>query len=233
MNVCSCLLHLSYCCLTKLSSQFAKRITSTQTSSQECLMTNCCIPEGFSPLPLSGPVNSDVMPNGNGLAEGFGTAGDTLPPTVPPQSTSSPINSQNQEPSPGVAAYPPMMLEKSEGASAEVTVHKGDALQSLRLSMPMQETDLCKHKFVCSECPLYDPLYSNLLLMWSVLVFSSCTSVCFNSPVCVLSERKDSVGISFNCLTLPSLAPIAVSCLTIIWCGCFWVLFEFMALFWY
>uniref|UniRef100_A0A3P8ZMH8 Golgin A3 n=1 Tax=Esox lucius TaxID=8010 RepID=A0A3P8ZMH8_ESOLU len=37
------------------------------------------------------------------------------------------------------------MLEKSEGASAESPVHKGDALQSLRLSMPMQETELCKH----------------------------------------------------------------------------------------
>ncbi|XP_044052579.1 golgin subfamily A member 3 isoform X2 [Siniperca chuatsi] len=99
----------------------------------------------------NGPVSSDVMPNGDGLAEGFGAAGDThingsLPPTAPPQSTSSPVNSQTQEPSPGVAAYPPMMLEKSEGASAVVTVHKGDSLQSLRLSMPMQETELCKHK---------------------------------------------------------------------------------------
>uniref|UniRef100_A0A8C8I983 Golgin A3 n=1 Tax=Oncorhynchus tshawytscha TaxID=74940 RepID=A0A8C8I983_ONCTS len=40
---------------------------------------------------------------------------------------------------------PPPMLEKSEGTSAEGPVHKGDALQSLRLSMPMQETELCKH----------------------------------------------------------------------------------------
>uniref|UniRef100_A0A4W6EMW9 Golgin A3 n=1 Tax=Lates calcarifer TaxID=8187 RepID=A0A4W6EMW9_LATCA len=99
----------------------------------------------------TGPVSSDVMPNGDGLAEGFGAAGDTrangsLPLTARPQSTSSPVNSQTQEPSPGVAAYPPMMLEKSEGASAEVTVHKGDALQSLRLSMPMQETELSNQK---------------------------------------------------------------------------------------
>uniref|UniRef100_A0A8C8I0Y8 Golgin A3 n=1 Tax=Oncorhynchus tshawytscha TaxID=74940 RepID=A0A8C8I0Y8_ONCTS len=48
-------------------------------------------------------------------------------------------------PSQGVAAFPPPMLEKSEGTSAEGPVHKGDALQSLRLSMPMQETELCKH----------------------------------------------------------------------------------------
>uniref|UniRef100_A0A3Q4G2C7 Golgin A3 n=1 Tax=Neolamprologus brichardi TaxID=32507 RepID=A0A3Q4G2C7_NEOBR len=106
----------------------------------------CTNSVAFSPLPLSGPVNSDVMPNGNGLAEGFDAAGDTLPLTAPPQSTSSPVNSQNRQPSPGVAAYPPMMLEKSEGASAEVTVHKGDALQSLRLSMPMQETELSNQK---------------------------------------------------------------------------------------
>uniref|UniRef100_A0A4W5MLU3 Golgin A3 n=1 Tax=Hucho hucho TaxID=62062 RepID=A0A4W5MLU3_9TELE len=39
----------------------------------------------------------------------------------------------------------PPMLEKSEGTSAEGPVHKGDALQSLRLSMPLQETKLCKH----------------------------------------------------------------------------------------
>ncbi|XP_053181173.1 golgin subfamily A member 3 isoform X3 [Scomber japonicus] len=91
------------------------------------------------------------MPNGDGLAEGLGSAGDPhlngpLPLTALPQSTSTPINSLTQEPSPGVAAYPPMMLEKSEGASAEVTVHKGDALQSLRLSMPMQETELSNQK---------------------------------------------------------------------------------------
>uniref|UniRef100_A0A667ZVG9 Golgin A3 n=1 Tax=Myripristis murdjan TaxID=586833 RepID=A0A667ZVG9_9TELE len=80
-----------------------------------------------------------------------GAAGDShlngpLPPSEPPQSTSSPVNTQTQEHPPGVAAFPPMMLEKSEGASAEVTVHKGEALQSLRLSIPMQETELCKHK---------------------------------------------------------------------------------------
>lgn len=100
----------------------------------------------------NGPVSSDAMPNGNRRAEGFGATGNVhmngpVPPTAPPQSsTSSPVNSQTQESSPGVAAYPPMMLEKSEGASTEVTVHKGDALQSLRLSMPMQETDLSNQK---------------------------------------------------------------------------------------
>uniref|UniRef100_A0A3Q3N6J7 Golgin A3 n=1 Tax=Mastacembelus armatus TaxID=205130 RepID=A0A3Q3N6J7_9TELE len=100
----------------------------------------------------NGPVSSDAMQNGDGLAEGVGATGDIhingSPSLVsPPQSTSSPINSKTtQEPSPGVAAYPPMMLEKAEVASAEVTVHKGDALQSLRISMPMQETELSNEK---------------------------------------------------------------------------------------
>ncbi|KAM7018276.1 golgin subfamily A member 3 isoform 1-T1 [Tautogolabrus adspersus] len=100
----------------------------------------------------NGPIgSSDVMPNGDGLAEGFGAEGKTringsLSPTAPPQSTSSPVNSQTQEPPSGVASYPPMMLGRSEGASAEVTVHTGDSLQSLRLSMPMQETELSYEK---------------------------------------------------------------------------------------
>uniref|UniRef100_A0A7N8WZX1 Golgin A3 n=1 Tax=Mastacembelus armatus TaxID=205130 RepID=A0A7N8WZX1_9TELE len=107
---------------------------------------------GVNPPSFSGPVSSDAMQNGDGLAEGVGATGDIhingSPSLVsPPQSTSSPINSKTtQEPSPGVAAYPPMMLEKAEVASAEVTVHKGDALQSLRISMPMQETELSNEK---------------------------------------------------------------------------------------
>ncbi|KAF0033636.1 hypothetical protein F2P81_013702 [Scophthalmus maximus] len=84
----------------------------------------------------NGPVRSEVLPNGDGLAEGFGAARDTrwngsLPPTAPPQSTSSPVNSQTQDPSPGAAAYPPMMLEKSDGASAEVTLFESASLLHL------------------------------------------------------------------------------------------------------
>ncbi|XP_030273465.1 golgin subfamily A member 3 isoform X2 [Sparus aurata] len=61
----------------------------------------------------NGPVSSDVMPNGDGLAEGFGSAGEThingsLPPTAPPQSTSSPVNAKIHEPS---AANPKPSLE--------------------------------------------------------------------------------------------------------------------------
>lgn len=135
------------------------------------------------------------MPNGDGLAEGFSAAGNThingsLPPTAPPQSTSSPVNSQTQGPSPGVAAYPPMMLEKAEGASAGVTVHTGDSLQSLRLSMPMQETELCKHKLMWSECPLYTRLYFNLILLWDVLlVWLMCASF-FLTPLSVYDLNR-------------------------------------------
>uniref|UniRef100_A0A8C7FXM4 Golgin A3 n=1 Tax=Oncorhynchus kisutch TaxID=8019 RepID=A0A8C7FXM4_ONCKI len=92
-----------------------------------------------------------MVPNGERVAEGPqpGAGGDgrlngPLPPPSPPaaQGTSPPVSPQSKEPSQGVAAIPPPMLEKSEGASAEGPAHKGDALQSLRLSMPMQETEL-------------------------------------------------------------------------------------------
>uniref|UniRef100_A0A674EYY1 Golgin A3 n=1 Tax=Salmo trutta TaxID=8032 RepID=A0A674EYY1_SALTR len=103
---------------------------------------------------VAGFVKADVVPNGERVAEGPrpGAGGDgrpngPLPPLSPPaaQGTSPPVSPQSKEPSQCVAAIPPPMLEKSEGASAEGPAHKGDALQSLRLSMPMQETELCKH----------------------------------------------------------------------------------------
>uniref|UniRef100_A0A8C8I9J0 Golgin A3 n=1 Tax=Oncorhynchus tshawytscha TaxID=74940 RepID=A0A8C8I9J0_ONCTS len=80
-------------------------------------------------------------------AGGDGHPNGPLPPPSPPaaQGTSPTVSPHSKEPSQGVAAFPPPMLEKSEGTSAEGPVHKGDALQSLRLSMPMQETELCKH----------------------------------------------------------------------------------------
>uniref|UniRef100_A0A4W5QEK6 Golgin A3 n=1 Tax=Hucho hucho TaxID=62062 RepID=A0A4W5QEK6_9TELE len=80
-------------------------------------------------------------------AGGDGCPNGPLPPPSPhaAQGISPPVSPQSKEPSQGVAAIPPTMLEKSEGASAEGPAHKGDALQSLRLSMPMQETELCKH----------------------------------------------------------------------------------------
>ncbi|KAK6306210.1 hypothetical protein J4Q44_G00231350 [Coregonus suidteri] len=100
---------------------------------------------------LNGFVKADVVPNGERVAEGprpsaggDGHPNGPLPPPSHPatQGTSPPVSPQSKEPSQGVAAIPPPMLEKSEGASAEGPVHKGDALQSLRLSMPMQETEL-------------------------------------------------------------------------------------------
>uniref|UniRef100_A0A8C7FYK9 Golgin A3 n=1 Tax=Oncorhynchus kisutch TaxID=8019 RepID=A0A8C7FYK9_ONCKI len=106
---------------------------------------------GNSCLPPVSFQAADMVPNGERVAEGPqpGAGGDgrlngPLPPPSPPaaQGTSPPVSPQSKEPSQGVAAIPPPMLEKSEGASAEGPAHKGDALQSLRLSMPMQETEL-------------------------------------------------------------------------------------------
>lgn len=140
------------------------------------------------------------MPNGDGLAEGFGSAGEThingsLPPTAPPQGTSSPVNSKIHEPSTGVASYPPMMLEKSEGASAEVTVHTGDSLQSLRLSMPMQETELCKHKLMWSECPLYTLTFNLITVGWFCWLMSASL---FNSPVLCINQAEGIGGNLFD-----------------------------------
>ncbi|CAB1319969.1 unnamed protein product [Coregonus sp. 'balchen'] len=99
---------------------------------------------------VNGSFKADVVPNGEQVAQGPGpgAGGDgrpnsPLPPPSPPaQGTSPTVSRQSKEPSQGVAAFPPAMLEKSEGTNAEGPVHKGDALQSLRLSMPMQETEL-------------------------------------------------------------------------------------------
>lgn len=128
--------------------------------------------QGFFSLSCSGPVSSEAMPNVNGLVGGFeAQLNGSVSPSAPPQCTSSPVNSQNQQSSPGVAPYPPMLLEKSEGASAVVTVHSGDSLQSLRLSIPMQETELCKHKLMWSELPLTYFLYLfDIILLWVVLL---------------------------------------------------------------
>ncbi|XP_061622516.1 golgin subfamily A member 3 isoform X1 [Phyllopteryx taeniolatus] len=98
----------------------------------------------------NGPVTSDVMPNGDEMSEGIAAAGSShlngsLSPATLPQSISSPVNSQTQEASPGVTSYPPMMIEPVQ-AAAEASGHMGDALQSLKLSMPMQETDLSNQK---------------------------------------------------------------------------------------
>lgn len=76
------------------------------------------------------------------MVEGQEACGDSTPPLATPSLVpDSPLSAQLD---PGVASFPDS-LEKSEAALAEGSVLKGDALQSLRLSIPMQETELCKH----------------------------------------------------------------------------------------
>ncbi|XP_036383304.1 golgin subfamily A member 3 isoform X1 [Megalops cyprinoides] len=93
----------------------------------------------------NGPVKADTVPNGDGAAVGLGAEGDGCPNgpllLAPPNGTARSVSPQTKEPSPGVAAFH-HLLEKSQGAIAEGTVHKGDTLQSLKLSIPMQETEL-------------------------------------------------------------------------------------------
>lgn len=131
------------------------------------------------------------MPNVNGLVGGFeAQLNGPVSPSAPPQATSSLVNSQNQQSSPGVASYPPMLLEKSERACAEVTVHTGDSLQSLRLSIPMQETELCKHKLIWSEFP--PPPHPinflstfDIILLWLVLPVLPPPCILFEPPLFV------------------------------------------------
>ncbi|KAA0716753.1 Golgin subfamily A member 3 [Triplophysa tibetana] len=90
----------------------------------------------FSQRIPNGHVKSEPLPNGEATVEGQEPVGDTQPLATPfPGSllSDSPLFAK---PDPGVACFPDN-LEKSEGS-----VHKGDALQSLRLSIPMQETEL-------------------------------------------------------------------------------------------
>ncbi|XP_069562700.1 golgin subfamily A member 3 isoform X3 [Brachyistius frenatus] len=85
----------------------------------------------------NGPVSSDAMPNGNGLVEGFGAAVDTLingslPPTAPPLSTSSHVNSQTQEPSPAYEK-PSLEMENEEKIRLEARRRLEEQLKQYRV----------------------------------------------------------------------------------------------------
>lgn len=136
---------------------------------------NCLLFWVFSSLSHAGPASSEAMPNVNGLVGGFeAQLNGSASPSSPPQSTSSPVSSQKQQSSAGVASYPP-----SEGASAELTGHSGDSLQSLRLSMPMQETELCKHKLMWSEYSLPLPVPLHIFPLYISMLFCSGLSCLF------------------------------------------------------
>uniref|UniRef100_A0A8C9TUT7 Golgin A3 n=1 Tax=Scleropages formosus TaxID=113540 RepID=A0A8C9TUT7_SCLFO len=61
---------------------------------------------------------------------------------LPPGDTGPTPSPQTKELPTGVAAFCRSLERESQGSNAQGTVHKGDALQSLRLSIPMQETEL-------------------------------------------------------------------------------------------
>uniref|UniRef100_A0A8C1BQA1 Golgin A3 n=1 Tax=Cyprinus carpio carpio TaxID=630221 RepID=A0A8C1BQA1_CYPCA len=89
-----------------------------------------------------GHVRADLLPNGEAVVEGQETRGGSTPPLATPSPGSRLADSPlSTELDPGLASFPDS-LKKSEAALAEGSVHKGDALQSLRLSIPMQETEL-------------------------------------------------------------------------------------------
>lgn len=85
--------------------------------------------EGASP---DGPSEGDACQNGP--MPQLPSLPSALSPTKSPAGPAAP---------PGVAGFHDN-LRKSQGTSAEGSVRK-EALQSLRRSLPMQETQLCKH----------------------------------------------------------------------------------------
>nr|XP_013800993.1 PREDICTED: golgin subfamily A member 3 [Apteryx mantelli mantelli] len=92
-------------------------------------------------------INVNKVPNEEGSLEinSKGEACQNGPESLFPDSSLSfdPTSSlQGQESSPGVAAFRGN-LRKSQGTSAEGIVLRKEALQSLKLSLPMQETELC------------------------------------------------------------------------------------------
>ncbi|XP_078083298.1 golgin subfamily A member 3 isoform X1 [Mustelus asterias] len=69
---------------------------------------------------------------------GIAQAVSSSPESQPPKCRSD----ESSEPSPGVDGFHDN-LKKLQGAKSEMFVQKSEALQSLILSLPMQETDLC------------------------------------------------------------------------------------------
>ncbi|KAJ8380202.1 hypothetical protein SKAU_G00009800 [Synaphobranchus kaupii] len=106
---------------------------------------------------VNGPVKADTVPNGDTVADGQANGPlPSAPPPSPPHGSARSVTPPTKEPSPG-AASPPHLLEESQGPNAVGPnavgpsavdpnavgpVHKGEALLSLRLSIPMQETEL-------------------------------------------------------------------------------------------
>ncbi|KAG9339641.1 hypothetical protein JZ751_023533 [Albula glossodonta] len=88
---------------------------------------------------VNGPVKADAVPNGDRVAAGPGADGDG--PANGPRGPGHSVSPQTKEPSPGAAAFRHLLAE-SQGSNAEGFVGKGDTLQSLKLSIPMQETEL-------------------------------------------------------------------------------------------
>ncbi|XP_051981583.1 golgin subfamily A member 3-like isoform X1 [Xyrauchen texanus] len=117
----------------------------TNSNTVECLKNGELDRSLLSEKIPNGHVKTELLPNGEVMVECQEACGDSTPPLTTPSPGSCLTNSLIAELDPGVASFPDS-LEKSEGALAEGSVHKGDSLQSLRLSIPMQETELSSNE---------------------------------------------------------------------------------------
>ncbi|XP_020783968.1 golgin subfamily A member 3 isoform X2 [Boleophthalmus pectinirostris] len=103
--------------------------TDAETKSQFIQPEQGKTPNGNLP---NGPVSSDAMPNGDRLAEGCGVhMNGPVPPTAPPQSTSSPVNS-SQEPSPA-NKKPSLEMENEEKIRYEARRRLEEQLKQYRV----------------------------------------------------------------------------------------------------
>uniref|UniRef100_A0A5F8GSZ4 Golgin A3 n=1 Tax=Monodelphis domestica TaxID=13616 RepID=A0A5F8GSZ4_MONDO len=98
-------------------------------------------------IPLHWPININQVSNEGGNMEAPSKEnvcqnGPTTHFPDPPLSLDPTTRPFGPDPSPGVAGFHDN-LRKSQGSSAEGVVLRKEALQSLKLSLPMQETHLC------------------------------------------------------------------------------------------
>lgn len=129
----------------------------------------------FSYFPVASVSDSKMLTEGESLTpNGGGSPCQNGPVSRYPESPVSfePIGGlRGEEPAAGVPGFHDN-LKPTQAPSAEGVVLRKEALQSLKLSLPMQETELCKHLFMV-ETLLFRSLKSFLAFLSGSLQFSS------------------------------------------------------------
>ncbi|XP_034026977.1 golgin subfamily A member 3 isoform X2 [Thalassophryne amazonica] len=94
----------------------------------------------------NGPVNSDLMSNGESITESVGAARDgSLPAPTPPQSTSSSVDPQTQEPSPA-NQKPSLEMENEEKIRLEARRRLEEQLKQYRVQRHKERSHRTKNR---------------------------------------------------------------------------------------